>query len=87
MEICHRSLPVACFVSNCGNNESHESFPDTKIMNFTELWSLPIKNRLRLFTLEAVQYIGGITSVLWGDSFSTVGVSFSTVEVAQYSGE
>ena len=32
----------------------------------------------RLFsTLEAVQYIGGITSVLWGDSFSTV-------EVVQY---
>ena len=28
----------------------------------------------RLFsTLEVVQYIGGITSVLWGDSFSTVG--------------
>ena len=27
----------------------------------------------RLFsTLEVVQYIGGITSVLWGDSFSTV---------------
>ena len=35
----------------------------------------------RLFsTLEVVQYIGGITSVLWGDSFSTV-------EVVQYSGE
>ena len=34
----------------------------------------------RLFnTLEVVQYIGGITSVLWGDSFSTV-------EIAQYSG-
>ena len=34
----------------------------------------------RLFsTLEVVQYIGGITSVLWGDSFSTV-------EVVQYSG-
>ena len=28
----------------------------------------------RLFsTLEVVQYIGGITSVLWGDSISTVG--------------
>ena len=28
----------------------------------------------RLFsTLEVVQYIGGITSVLWGDGFSTVG--------------
>ena len=41
----------------------------------------------RLFsTLEVVQYIGGITSVLWGDSFSTVGDSFSTVEVIQYSG-
>ena len=41
----------------------------------------------RLFsTLEVVQYIGGITSVLWGDSFSTVGDSFSTVEVVQYSG-
>ena len=54
----------------------------------------------RLFsTLEVVQYIGGITSVLWGDSFSTVevvqysggiasvlwGDSFSTVEVVQYS--
>ena len=41
----------------------------------------------RLFsTLEVVQYIGGITSVLWGDSISTVRDSFSTVEVAQYSG-
>ena len=41
----------------------------------------------RLFsTLEVVQYIGGITSVLWGDSFSTVGDNFSTVEVVQYSG-
>ena len=48
--------------------------------------------------MEAVQYIGGMTSVLWGDSFSTVevaqysgdsfstvGDSFSTVEVVQYS--
>ena len=34
----------------------------------------------RLFsTLEVVQYIGRITSVLWGDSSSTV-------EVVQYSG-
>ena len=41
----------------------------------------------RLFsTLEVVQYIGGITSVLWGDSFSTVGDSFSIVEVVQYCG-
>ena len=41
----------------------------------------------RLFsTLKVVQYIGGITSVLWGDSISTVGDSFSTVEAAQYSG-
>ena len=47
----------------------------------------------RLFsTLEVVQYIGGITSVLWGIAsvlwrlFSTVGDSFSTVEVVQYSG-
>ena len=41
----------------------------------------------RLFsTLEVVQYIGGITSVLWGDSFSTVGGCFSAVEVVQYSG-
>ena len=54
----------------------------------------------RLFsTLEVVQYIGGITSVLsgvasvlWrlfstvGDSFRTVGDRFSTVEVVQYSG-
>ena len=41
----------------------------------------------RLFsTLEVDQYIRGITSVLWGDSFSTVGDSFSTVEVVQYSG-
>ena len=29
--------------------------------------------------MEVVQYIGGITSVLWGDSFSTV-------EIVQYSG-
>ena len=41
----------------------------------------------RLFsTLEVVQYIGGITSVLWGDNISTVGDNISTVEVAQYSG-
>ena len=44
VEICHRSLPVACFVSNCGKNESHESFPDTTIMNSTELQSLAMKN-------------------------------------------
>ena len=43
-------------------------------------------------TLEVVQHIGGITSVLWGIAsvlwrlFSTVGDSFSTVEVVQYSG-
>ena len=36
--------------------------------------------------MEVVQYIGGITSVLWGDSFSTVVDSFSTVEIVQYSG-
>ena len=29
----------------------------------------------------------GITSVLWRDSFSAVGDSFSIVEVAQYSGD
>ena len=48
----------------------------------------------RLFSiLEVVQYIGGIASVLWGDSFSTVEDSvstvrgsFSTVEFVQYSG-
>ena len=36
--------------------------------------------------MEVVQYIGGITSVLWGDSFSTVGDSFSIAEVVQYRG-
>ena len=42
--------------------------------------------------MEVVQYIGGcsvhrgISSVLWGDSFSTVEGSFNTVEVVQYSG-
>ena len=42
--------------------------------------------------MEVAQYIRGITSVLWGDSFSTVEVAqysggyFSTVEVVQYSG-
>ena len=48
--------------------------------------------------ITSVQYCGGcsvhwrlfstsgITSVLWGDSFGTVGDSFSTVEVVQYSG-
>ena len=36
----------------------------------------------KLSTVEVVQDLGGITSVLWGDSFSTVGDSFSTVEVA-----
>ena len=55
-------------------------FPQTTPYNVgSVLW--------RLFsTFEVVQYIGGITSVLWGDSFSTVGDSFSTVEVVQYSG-
>ena len=45
----------------------------------------PIERRfstVEVVTLEVVQYIGGITSVLWGDSFSTVGDSFSTVGVA-----
>ena len=44
--------------------------------------------------LKVVQYIREIASVLWGDSFSTAGDSFSimegsfsTVEVAQYSGK
>ena len=37
--------------------------------------------------MEVVQFIGGITSVLWDHSFNTVGDSFSTVEVAQYSGD
>ena len=48
----------------------------------------------RLFsTLEVVQYIGGITSVLWevvqyigGIASVLWGDSFSTVEVVQYSG-
>ena len=35
--------------------------------------------------MEVVQYIGGC-SVHRGDNISTVGDSFSTVEVAQYSG-
>ena len=33
-----------------------------------------------------LQYCGGITAVHVGDSFSTVGDTFSTVEVVQYSG-
>ena len=33
-----------------------------------------------------LQYCGGITTVHLGDSFSTVGDTFSTVEVVQYSG-
>ena len=38
-------------------------------------------------TLEGyLQYCGGITAVHLGDSFSTVGGTFSTVEVVQYSG-
>ena len=43
-------------------------------------------------TVKGIQYWGGILSVLWGiiavhvgDSFSTVGGTFSTVEVVQYS--
>ena len=41
----------------------------------------------RLFsTLEVVQYIGGITLVLWGIASVLWGDSFSTVEVVQYSG-
>ena len=35
--------------------------------------------------ITSVQYCGGC-SILWGDSFSTVGDNFSTVEVIQYSG-
>ena len=35
--------------------------------------------------MEVVQYIGGC-SVHQGDNISTVGDSFSTVEVVQYSG-
>ena len=65
--------------------KSHRSVPRSALQITTPynvgsvLW--------RLFsTLEVVQYIRGITSVLWGDSFSTVGDSFSTVEVVQYSG-
>ena len=34
-----------------------------------------------------LQYCGGITVVHVGDSFSTVGDTFSTVEVVQYSGD
>ena len=34
-----------------------------------------------------LQYSGGIPSVQWGDTFSTVGDNISTVEVAQYSGD
>ena len=30
VEICHRSLPVVRFFSNCGNNESYESSQATK---------------------------------------------------------
>ena len=35
--------------------------------------------------ITSVQYCG-CCSVQWGDSFNTVGDSFSTVEVVQYSG-
>ena len=31
-------------------------------------------------------HVGGVASVLWGGSFSTVGDSFSTVEGIQYIG-
>ena len=34
-----------------------------------------------------LQYCGGITAVHVGDSFSTVGDTFSTAEVIQYSGD
>ena len=41
----------------------------------------------RLFSaLEVVQYIGGITSLLWGIASVLWGDSFSTVGVVQYSG-
>ena len=43
--------------------------------------------------MEGIQYCGGIPSVLWGitavhveDNIRTVGDTFSTVEVVQYSG-
>ena len=36
--------------------------------------------------MEAIQYIGGITSVHVGDNISTVGDNISTVEGIQYSG-
>ena len=37
-------------------------------------------------TVEGIQYCGGIIAVHVGDSFSTVGDTFSTVEVVQCSG-
>ena len=56
--------------------------------------TLPPPQNLKRAPVEVVQYLGGITSVLWGDNistvgdnFSTVGDSFSTVEVVQYNGE
>ena len=36
--------------------------------------------------MEGIQYIGGITSVHWGDNISTVGDDISTLEGIQYSG-
>ena len=36
--------------------------------------------------VEGIQYCGGITAVHVGVSLSTVGDTFSTVEVVQYSG-
>ena len=43
--------------------------------------------RDNIITVEGyLQYCGGITAVHVGDGFSTVGDTFSTVEVLQYSG-
>ena len=37
-------------------------------------------------TVEGIQYCGGIPAVNVGDSFNTVGDTFSTVGVVQYIG-
>ena len=63
-------------------------------MHFSYIKPSPIKNNecnlrdvreIQIITPYKVQYCGGC-SVHWGDNISTVGGSFSTVEVTQCSG-
>ena len=76
LSIVQKNIKVT--VSGLLNSFGKWNEPIMNIMNIT--WNITWNEYnvgsvlWRLFsTLEVVKYIGGITSVLWGDSFSTVG--------------